>query len=78
MKRLGEIKVGKRLSEDEMKQIKAGSFTCWRGKPNSGGPAYFETGSFRVADAWCEAWRGFGYSCVCFHQSDDPSLYILS
>ena len=30
MKRLGEIKVGKRLSEDEMKQIKAGSLLCGR------------------------------------------------
>lgn len=30
MKRLGEIKVGKRLSEDEMKQIKGGNIGCYR------------------------------------------------
>lgn len=32
MKKLGEIKVGKRLSDDEMKQIKAGSFFVLGGK----------------------------------------------
>lgn len=75
MKRLGEIKVGKRLSEEEMKQIKAGSFLCFRWKEGSGALNYFEAFSAATARAWCDAWSSFEYNCTCREESD-PSLYI--
>lgn len=76
MKKLGEIKVGKRLSDDEMKQIKAGSFFCIRWKNGSNALNYFEAFSAATADAWCDVWLGFGYNCAC-RENEVPSPYIL-
>lgn len=40
MKRLGEIKVGKRLSDDEMKQIVGGDIVCYRWSSGSNTSPY--------------------------------------
>ncbi len=75
MKRLGEIKVGKRLSEDEMKQIKAGSLLC--GRTNNGSTwTFFEvdSSSSAVGYAWCDAWESFGYHCCC-RDTFSPFIY---
>lgn len=64
MKRLGEIKVGKRLSEKEMKLIKAGSIICVRTMDGSVIYTFqVDSSSAAVGYAWCDAWVAFGYRC---------------
>ena len=80
MKRLEEIKVGKRLSNDEMKLIRGGSITCvrWQSSqdPNSNTITltYFTPGSMEVGYAWCDVWVAFGYHCGC-KSTDSPVIY---
>ena len=65
MKSLKEIIVGKRLSEEEMKQIKgAVQIVCARSYDGRTW-TFFQTDSPAVADAWCYVWDGFDYDCVC-------------
>lgn len=75
MKRLGEIKVGKRLSEDEMKQIVGGNVVCYRWISGDNKIVYFFPVSINSGGAWCDVWVGFNYDCTCRFYNDSP--YIL-
>ena len=75
MKKLTEIKVGKKLSEKEMKQIKAGSIICARTMDGSVIYTFqVDSSSYAVGSAWCDAWVAFGYRCCC---QETSSPYIL-
>ena len=74
MKRLEEIKVGKRLSEDEMKQIKGSNIVCYRWSSN--GFAYFFPIGVASGGAWCDVWVGFGYNCTCRPYTDNPYMSV--
>ena len=74
MKHLGEIKIGKRLSDEEMKKIVGGYRICFRGKKGSQTLTYFIPSSKEQGDAWCDVWIAFGYDCVC-GETDSPFVY---
>ncbi len=76
MKRLGEIKVGKRLSDDEMKQIVGGDIVCYRWSSGSNTITYFFPIGASSGGAWCDVWVGFGYSCTCrSYNTTSPYIY---
>ena len=78
MKRLDEIKVGKRLSDEEMKKIVGGQIFCFRWKSSADSQTitatYFSPGSMEVGYAWCDVWVAFGYHCSC-KTTDSPVIY---
>lgn len=65
MKKLNEIKIGKRLTEEELKSIKAG-IDCYRLNPDNGAVGSFSPISWESAYAWCAFWVSAGYDCRCF------------
>lgn len=63
---LSKLKIGKKLSETELKSIKGGGIKCYRLNYSTGEEGSYSPSSWEAAYEWCNFWSSAGYDCRCF------------